>query len=280
MFFLIAARDGRKINGDCKAGAGEGAYFDSGARDLLRVTYLKPLRDAESELAPRKGSRISQILDSHEAFTEKDDHELVQIIAAANTHIKSFFNEGSPDERPGKKLHEDINSYLEEFSDRNTPYLFSILRRRTLRLKSILERLQLSVVEHIYNASELVVEPGLGSNNLLFIAAELLLLKKLGYTGFVNFGLIEEIEAHLHPQAQLRLIEYLQTESEKSGIQLILTTHSPILASKMQLENLIMCKNGSAFPMGDNFTLLEKGDYRFLERFLTQQKPTCFSLKE
>ena len=56
--FLIATRSGRTVSYDCKAGLGEGAYLDANARDLLRITYLKPLRDAESELAPRKGSRI------------------------------------------------------------------------------------------------------------------------------------------------------------------------------------------------------------------------------
>mgnify|MGYP001282079223 CR=1 FL=1 len=272
--FLFASRDGRKIKSDCKAGMGEGAYLDSGARDLLRVTYLKPLRDAESELAPRKGSRISQILDSHEAFDEKDSHELVQIIAGANTEIKNFFDGGSPDDKPGKRLHDEIDVYLREFSDRSAP-LSSRFSVADMRLKSILERLQLSVVEHVYNNSEIIVEPGLGSNNLLFIAAELLLLKKLEFTG-LRLGLIEEIEAHLHPQAQLRLIEYLQSESEKFGIQLILTTHSPILASKMKLANLIICKNGNAYPMGDQFTHLEKGDYRFLERFLDSTKANLF----
>jgi putative ATP-dependent endonuclease of the OLD family len=60
---------------------------------------------------------------------------------------------------------------------------------------------------------------------------------------------------------------------------LILTTHSPILASKMKLANLIMCKNGNAFPMGNNFTLLENGDYRFLERFLDSTKANLFFAK-
>ncbi|MBC8506951.1 MAG: AAA family ATPase [Anaerolineales bacterium] len=275
--FLTATRDGRKINGECKAGVAEGAYLDSGARDLLRATYLKPLRDAESELAPRKGSRISQILDSHDAFAEKDDHELVHIISIANTQIKEYFEEGSPDEKPGKQLHEAIDSYLEEFSDRNSP-LSSRFTVADMRLKSILERLQLSVIEHIYNDTEIIIEPGLGSNNLLFIAAELLLLKKLGYTG-LRLGLIEEIEAHLHPQAQLRLIEYLQSESVTSGIQLILTTHSPVLSSKLKLKNLIICKSDNVFPMGDGFTLLEKGDYRFLERFLDSTKANLFFAK-
>lgn len=275
--FLTATRDGRKISGDCKAGEGEGAYLDSGARDLLRATYLKPLRDAESELSPRRGSRISQILDSHDAFIEKDDHELVQIVSNANDQIEKFFNDGDPYKRPGKQLHAEIDTYLSEFSDQNEP-LSSRFSVAGMRLKSILERLQLSVVENIYNNSELIVEPGLGSNNLLYIAAELLLLKKSDYTG-LRLGLIEEIEAHLHPQAQLRLVEYLQKESIGSRIQLILTTHSPVLASKIKLNNIILCKKGNAFPLGDKFTQLEVGDYSFLERFLDSTKANMFFAK-
>ena len=275
--FLTASRDGRNVQSDCKVGGDEGVYLDSKARDLLRATFLKPLRDAENELSPKRGSRISQILDSHEAFNEKDDHELVKIISEANEQITSYFNEGESNKKPGKRLHEEIDKFLKEFSNQQTP-LSSRFSVADMRLKSILEKLQLSVTEDIYNNSNIFVEPGLGSNNLLFIAAELLLLKKMDYTG-LRLGLIEEIEAHLHPQAQLRLIEYLQSESKSSNIQLIITTHSPVLASKVRLNNLILCKNSNAFPMGSDFTSLEKGDYLFLERFLDSTKANMFFAK-
>jgi putative ATP-dependent endonuclease of OLD family len=55
-----------------------------------------------------------------------------------------------------------------------------------------------------------------------------------------------------------------------------MTTHSPNLASKVKLENLIICKGDKAFPMGSNFTELEKGDYLFLERFLDVTKANLF----
>lgn len=59
------------------------------------------------------------------------------------------------------------------------------------------------------------IHPGLGELNLLFIAAELLLLKH-DETGGLKLALIEELEAHLHPQAQLRFLEFL---SEKTVVQ-------------------------------------------------------------
>ena len=36
--------------------------LDGGARELLRATYLRPLRDAEGEMRAGRNSRLSQIL--------------------------------------------------------------------------------------------------------------------------------------------------------------------------------------------------------------------------
>ncbi|MFC7060804.1 AAA family ATPase [Halobacillus seohaensis] len=270
--FLVAKRKEGNIYYDIKAGADEeGMQLNGEVRNLLRTTYLKPLRDAERELAPRRNSRLSQILDNHEAFKDKnEDHYLFEVISEANNKIKNYFkgkdgNGEELDDPNGKKLLEEVNFYLEKFSVMNNE-LNSDFKIAQLNLKNILEKLSLSL------RSE---KTGLGSHNLLFIATELLLLKREEYTG-VRLALIEEIEAHLHTQAQLRLIDFLQEEASKSGIQLILTTHSPILASKINLKNLILCNTNNAFPMGPEHTELESGDYLFLERFLDSTKANLF----
>ncbi len=116
------------------------------------------------------------------------------------------------------------------------------------------------------------VNPGLGTLNRLFMASELLHLEKPDWNG-LRLGLIEELEAHLHPQAQMQIVEALQEEED---IQLILTTHSPNLASKVKLENLIICNNNNAFPMGQKYTKLKSTDYSFLERFLDTTKANLF----
>ena len=135
-----------------------------------------------------------------------------------------------------------------------------------IQLKKILESLSLVVSE---------INPGLGELNLLFIAAELLLLNS-DTSGGLRLALIEELEAHLHPQAQLRLIDYLQKEYDKTGTQIIISTHSTILASKINLKNVILLKNKTGYDMSYGNTKLEKGDYLFLQRFLDATKANLF----
>ena len=262
-----ATRKDTKVFYDIRAGADdEGTSISGEARDFLRTTYLKPLRDAERELTPKRGSRLSQILDSHEQFKNKDKHRLKWIMKLTNKAIEKYFTNYE-----GKDLLDDINKYLSNFTlqgnQLNSKFIVS-----ENSLKSILEKLALKLFNHDISENNI---QGLGSHNLLYISAELLLLKKLEYSG-LKLAMIEEIEAHLHPQIQIRLIEAIQEIGEKNKIQFILSSHSPNLASKIKLKNLIVCKNGQTYPMGIEFTKLLQGDYYFLEKFLDSTKANLF----
>lgn len=96
-----------------------------------------------------------------------------------------------------------------------------------------------------------------------------------------NITLIEEIEAHLHTQAQIRLIKFLESELEKSNYssQFILTTHSSNLVSSINPSNIIMVHNNFCYPMSKDYTLLNENDYKFLERFLDATKCNLFFAK-
>ena len=242
----------------------DGVTIDGKARELLKAVYLKPLRDAEREMSAGRSSRISQILLSHPVFQNKDDHQLIQIFNEANEEIEKYFVE----DENGKKILQTIRNNLEEFNDSGASHDANLQAAKT-QLKSILESLSLNAPE---------IHPGLGELNLLFIAAELILLKE-DNDGGIKLALIEELEAHLHPQAQLRLINYLQKEYNENGAQIIISTHSPILASKINLKNLILLKDNQGYDLAEGKTGLEKGDYLFLQRFLDSTKSNLFFAK-
>lgn len=272
LFYDAYINNGKIIPSDIKAGTDEAGYLlTAGARDFLRVTYLKPLRDVKTDLVPKKNSRLSQIFEEHEAFKNKDDsHHLISIFKDFNDSIKEYF-EGKngkgqilEDDKKGKELKDEIDKYLKSFYHKSKE---TDIKVTEAKLKSILEKLELLIKDE--------VNVGLGTLNRLFMASELLHLNKKDWDG-IRLGLIEELEAHLHPQAQMQVIESLQ---KQSNIQLILTTHSPNLASKVSLESLIICTDRYAFPLGKKYTKLKETDYPFLERFLDVTKSNLFFAK-
>ncbi|MFK5893860.1 MAG: AAA family ATPase [Pseudomonadota bacterium] len=276
----VKRNDDRILPSDVKAGPDDDGYqMSAEAKEYLKATYLKPLRDAKSELIPRKNSRLSQIFKGHEAFKDKDEnHHLVNIFRDFNVSIEKYFealkisiaDDGTQsfvdlEDVNGKLLKNKIDEYIKSFYDINKETQLSVVEGN---LKNILEKLELSIKDEI--------NPGLGSLNRLFMASELLHLNKVDWDG-LRLGLIEELEAHLHPQAQMQMIESLKNQE---NIQLILTTHSPNLASKLSLESLVIVNKVNAYPMGKRiYTELDDSDYVFLERFLDTTKANLFFAK-
>ncbi len=251
---------------DIKAGADDIWYpLDAEAKEYLKTTYLKPLRDAKWELIPKKGSRLSQILQGHELFKDKNEnHSLVEVFAGFKEKIEEYFAKNWD----GENVKRDLDQFLKKFLGRDSISKFEITEQK---LKNILETLKLTLEDG---------NLGLWSHNLLFIASELLNLNREWRNG-IRLGLIEELEAHLHPQAQLRVVESFQ---EEKNVQFILTTHSPNLASKVALENLIICGKDTdgkqnVFSLKKGSTKLDDGDYKFLERFLDVTKSNLFFAK-
>lgn len=87
---------------------------------------------------------------------------------------------------------------------------------------------------------------GLGYNNIIYIATVLgdLIERKNIESYTYNALLIEEPEAHLHPQLQDLLFNFftnrLQNGTDDSPIQLFITSHSPTLTSKAQIDNIMV----------------------------------------
>lgn len=269
---------------------GAGPALEASARELLASAYLRPLRDAEREMSPGRGSRLSQILANVPEIGQGEnfDEKALPADAAAVGRLSLL---GLSDYlRHSVKKHEGVGSAEDAI---NTQYLSSLaLLGDSLqgkiditeggtdkaRLRQTLERLELGLLEA--STGNARGRYGLGSNNLLFMACELLLLGR--EPDGLPLLLIEEPEAHLHPQRQLRLMEFLNRATAgavagtKRPVQVILSTHSPNLASKIPLRNMILLQASRAFSLADDYTKLETGDYRFLERFLDVTKANLF----
>lgn len=269
------SRNSEKIfPSEVKAGVDDdGSQMTAEAKDYLKVTYLKPLRDAQSELVAKRNSRVSQILLGDDAFKGKDDtHYLIDHFKEFNKIVEMYFEGKKSDgtdlttneEKLGKVLKEKIDTYIKAFYEPSRESEFEISGSK---LREILEKISIFIKDE--------KNLGLGTLNRLFMATELLHLGKENYHG-LKLGLIEEIEAHLHPQAQMKVIERLQKERNN---QLILTTHSPNLASKVKLDNLIICNHNKAYSMVRGKTALKPTDYKYLERFLDTTKANLFFAK-
>ena len=259
VFYDVRRKDYKILPSEVRAGEDtEGNRLTAEAKEFLKITYLRPLRDAESGLVPKRNSRLSQILLGDDIF-KVDNHFLVSKFRDINDELKKYFNEGD-----GSPIKENINKYIKGFYGQEKEVIFDTASND---IKSILEKLSL-----LLSGEDNV---GLGTLNRIFMATELLHLDKENREG-LRLGLIEELEAHLHPQAQMQVIETLQKQEK---VQLIITTHSPNLASKIKLENLIICNGNNAFPMGKDYTELNEDSYVFLEKFLDVTKSNLFFAK-
>lgn len=276
LLLKVNLQSSNRIIWDLKAGPENAeTQMDGNARELLQVTYLKPLRDAETELTPGYRSRLAQILQSHKDFQktknetgQTEPHELEKIIEEANTKIHSYLSEIKTTAKgDSDNIISQINTYVESFTHHGDERSASI-KIADPELSKILRSLGLELED---NSS------GLGTLNKLFMAAELLHLKTDPYNS-IRLCLIEELEAHLHPQAQLRVINTLQKLSSDKKTQFILTTHSTTIGSSIDLQNIILCNNG-VFPMWKGQTKLAIGDYKFLQRFLDSTKANLFFAK-
>lgn len=279
--WVTATNKNNRIITNLKAGVDdEGQFMDGSARDLLRVTYLKPLRDAENELTPGYHSRLYQILKSLPVFEKKEvneQHPLEKYFEKANQLTIEFFKKDKLDknddleiiggELGGKSIKDSFQSqtksFLEEGDKRNPE-----IKITPAELNAILRKLELLLEEN---------KSGLGTMNLLYIATELIHLKREEYLG-VRLALIEELEAHLHPQAQLRVLKSLLAD-ENSKIQYILTTHSTQLGSSIPLKYIKLCVNSDVYSLDSSSTALSESDYQFLERFLDATKANLFFAK-
>ncbi len=260
---------------------GNGLAIEPEIRGFLASTYLKPLRDAAAELSSGRASRLSQILCSSKTVMD-DVNGILEIIAKANAellheerglkasakNIEQHYLHKLIFEQDKTKLGANID--IAGIKTADLEILDDTEKRRHLR--TVLEGLSLSLTK------ERLLH-GLGYHNLLFMAAELLLLAQESGKE-LPLLLVEEPEAHLHPQLQMKLLQFIlekvKSDKEPDGIQCILTTHSPNLSSKADPSSVIMLGGGRACALRPSETELAPDDYSYLRKFLDATKANVF----
>jgi putative ATP-dependent endonuclease of OLD family len=262
---------------------GTGPEIGSAVRDLVRSTYLRPLRDAEAELRPGRYSRLSQILGAHKSIEGQDENDfsldapavipkkLVGLMAFAQHHL------GEHDVIKG--VESDINNnYLTKFAFAGDALSSHIRIAADLALQPILEKFELSLLPSAGIHPDTRCARGLGYNNALFMATELVLLRDGDELALL---LIEEPESHLHPQLQDRvqqLLEQSANEPEKGSrrVQVVMTTHSSTLVAGADIACMTLVHRARTFRLGHDQTKLNRSDYKFLRRFIDATKANFF----
>lgn len=231
----------------------------------LRVIHLQALRDVNLEFQPGYKSRITKIIKK-----EFPDHESFEEIFK-NANKKALEHQG--EKNPVVVLEAQTNKNIEKLSlgvDNNKIKLDFVEQEFTKILTNITMRTA--------NKGLDIKTNGLGYNNLIYISTILTELKvEEKYESHIfTCLLIEEPEAHLHPQLQALLLEFLQAEYKT--MQVILTSHSPTLAASVNVDNLaVLARSGDVMKsvLMKN-TALENKNRVFLKRYLDVTKSQAF----
>lgn len=257
----------------------DGPTLSQEAKELLRVTHLRALRDAYSDMQSGRNSRLSQVMqnipnlnagrDTYTEDSELDELSLTGIFNLSNQLLSDYAPLKSASQKMSDIL--DKKMLLKNDDIKVSLNVSGMEKVESKKIVSLLEKLDLTIDK---DTSSLKGLPGLGTSNIMSMACELLLKENIQESS--QFLLIEEPESHIHAQRQLKLIKSLQNETELANQQIILTTHSPLLASVVKLENIIIIKSGNSYPLAKGYTKLDDEDYAFLEKYIDATKANLF----
>lgn len=253
----------RRANVKMWGGETEGGALPSNLYDRIAAIYLQPLRDPESGLRPGRNSQVARLLQS---ITDKSKHSLFEDIAKdANDEIRAL--------EPVIKAKGDVDQQMALIAGKELAQITELVFSDPT-FHRIIAGLEPRIDGQSFSLN------GLGYNNLVYTAMTLSTLKRSASYSHRSI-LIEEPEAHLHPHLQVLLLRQLEREARSedgNSVQVILSSHSPILASQAPIDSLVAIQqpNGSTKAISVCSLAYDETLKKKLQRFLDATRAELF----
>lgn len=256
----------KRINYEIKGGEKKDNPISNESLGFIRNIYLSALRDANRHLTPGRYNILSSFFS--ELISDEDKEELMD-------EINNDINESQISEFITKSNQKYIQNHFDEMIFENEEMKLS-MSPLDYDFDNFTKNWKIQLPFGNSDYLELY-QNGLGYNNLIYISVLLshLNILKNGSDENAYISLcIEEPEAHLHPQLQNSFFRYLNKINSLTNIQLFITSHSPTLTSKADLESLILIQNTENNVVTHNLvnSFPEVNDQNFLKKFLDVTK--------